>query len=144
MCDKQIGELPVEIGQLTCLQSLFLSDNRLTALPKVLVSMKHITRLDLEGNDIDPMDAVLKMKREEREKRASSPLAAHAKSALWEEHEAQMVLMKRASQNLSDERMAHRKLNLGGDSPRVRGDSPQGVRSVSIAHNPEMEHRDAC
>ena len=106
--------------------------------------MKHITRLDLEGNDIDPMDAGLKMKREEREKRATSPLSAHANSALWEEHEAQMVLMKKASQNLSDERMAHRKLNLGGDLPQVRGDSPQGVKSVFIADNPKMEHRDAC
>ena len=143
MCDFQIGQLPVEIGQLTCLQSLFLADNRLTALPKVLVSMKHITRLDIQGNNIDPNDAVLKMKREEREKMATSPPAAHAKSALWEEHEAQMILIRRASQNLSDERMANRKLSLGGDSPRVRGDSPQQVRSVSIAHNPEMEHRDS-
>ena len=134
----QIGEVPGEIGQLTCLQSLFISDNLLKALPNVLVSMKHITRLDFEGNDIDVMDPVLVMKREEREKRAASPRVAHANSELWAEHEAQMQLLKKASQDLNHERIAHRKLNIGGDT-HVAGDTHR----VSIADQPEMEQRAA-
>lgn len=47
---NQITELPVELAQLTKLQSLYLQDNKLTAIPKELSALTNIDTLWLENN----------------------------------------------------------------------------------------------
>ena len=108
----QVGVVPGDIEGLTSLQQLFLSENLLTELPIQLCSMTHVTRLEVDNNNIDSDDPVMKMKRKERDKNAISPRVVRT-SSLWEDHQAKLANLEHASSKQDEERIAQRKLRLG-------------------------------
>jgi Leucine-rich repeat (LRR) protein len=111
---EQIEVIPEQIANLTCLQNLYLSDNRIAEFPIQLCDMKHITQLHLEKNPVDLDDPVLKMKREERDKKTAQKHSdIQRASSGWEEHEAQVLMMRTISSKQDEERMIQRKLRLG-------------------------------
>jgi len=115
--------VPGKIEELTSVQYLFLSENAITALPIELCSMKHVIRLDVDNNPIDFDDPVVKMKREERDKKtAYSPRVART-SSLWDEHEAQMAVLKGASFKQDEQRIAHRKIRRGDQASTPLADT---------------------
>ena len=105
----QIREVPSEIIQLSRLETLFLSENLLTLLPIELCDMSHLTRLEFDKNDIDFDDPVMKMKRQQRENKVTSPRVLHT-SELWDGHKAEMAKLQQASSKQDEERMNQRKL----------------------------------
>ena len=124
----QIREVPSEVIQLSSLQSLFLSENLLTALPIELCSMPHITQLEFDNNKIDLDDPVCKMKRLQREAKISSPRAVHRTSSGWEDHHAQMAILQSAGRKQDEERILQRKLALG-DRRKSLSDNPSSPAS---------------
>lgn len=119
---EQIQEVSGMIKCLTNVQYLFLSENAITVLPIELCSMKQIIRLDVENNPVDIDDPVLKMKREERDKKNEhSPRVART-SSLWDEHQTQMAILKDASSKQDEERLAQRKMRRGVQSSSALAD----------------------
>ena len=56
---NQLTALPVEIGQLTGLESLILSNNELTALPAEIGQLANLQSLDLSNNQLTALPAEL-------------------------------------------------------------------------------------
>lgn len=124
--------MPGIIEQLTNVQYLFLSENEITALPIELCSMKQIVRLDVDNNPVDIDDPVLKMKREERDKKnEQSPRVART-SSLWDEHQAQMAILKDASSKQDEQRIAQRKIRRGDQSSQALADLADPISNVEL------------
>ena len=124
--------MPGIIEQLTNVQYLFLSENEIRALPIELCSMKQIIRLDVDNNPVDMDDPVVKMKREERDKKnEQSPRVART-SSLWDEHQAQMAILKDASSKQDEQRIAQRKIRRGDQSSQALADLADPILYIEL------------
>lgn len=54
LADNHLRDLPGDFSQLSQLQYLHLSHNRFKRVPKVLLEMPSLTKVDLSGNNIPP------------------------------------------------------------------------------------------
>lgn len=57
LCGKDIKELPAEIGELTHLEQLDVSENKLVTLPSTIANLKNLRFLNLEDNHITKIPA---------------------------------------------------------------------------------------